>query len=155
MRHCVGPLRGAPAGDGLALGGGGPGPAPGGPAQSGGVAPKDVARVAVVRRQGAVHVPRNNLNSNNKLCFYRYFLRGNKIVCPILILNNNYIPTFYGKIRLRVSFEFKYVIQGLFFFITGESHLPSAEVCDLDESVLDRPRVLALDLCEQIINEFC
>ncbi len=42
-----------------------------------------------------------------------------------------------------------------FFFITGESHLLSAEVCDLDESVLDRPRVLALDLCEQIINEFC
>ncbi len=81
--------------------------------------------------------------------------RGNKIVCLILILNNNYISTFYRKTRLYVLFEFKYVIQGLFFSITGESHLLSAEVCDLDESVLDRPRVLALDLCEQIINEFC
>ncbi len=67
VRHSVGPLRGSPAGDGLALGGGGPGPAPGGPAQSGGVAPKDVARVAVVSGQGAVHVPdRENLNSNKK-----------------------------------------------------------------------------------------
>ena len=68
VRHGVGPLRGSPAGDGLALGGGGPGPAPGGPAQSGGVAPKDVARVAVVRRQGAVHVPDGeNLNSNKNM----------------------------------------------------------------------------------------
>ncbi len=79
--------------------------------------------------------------------------KGEKDCLSYFNFTQNYIFTFYGETRLRV-FHLNSNNSGSF-FITGESHLLSAEVCDLDESVLDRPRVLALDLCEQIINEFC